>query len=149
MSGTLPNLLEHIEMGVFDEFQIPYSAIQREHEAAMATASAAGAGIVIRGGAARGAPSDWERRANYMLPGSTGRDRWEQAGLDDLLDGMSRMEFTLRFTLSNPDLDTTIVGTRDIDHLRDNAAVAEKGPLPASVVEEAKRRLAAAGSVPA
>jgi hypothetical protein len=26
---------------------------------------------------------------------------------------MDRMEFMLRFTLTNPDLDTTIVGTRD------------------------------------
>lgn len=32
MSGTLPHLKEHIGMGVFDEFQIPYSALQREHE---------------------------------------------------------------------------------------------------------------------
>ena len=33
MSGTLPNLPDQIEMGVFDVFQIPYSALQREHEA--------------------------------------------------------------------------------------------------------------------
>ena len=32
MSGTLPNLDDHIEMGVFDAFQIPYSALEREHE---------------------------------------------------------------------------------------------------------------------
>src|SRR5665213_3885063 len=32
MSGTLPNLPEHIAMNVFDVFQIPYSALQREHE---------------------------------------------------------------------------------------------------------------------
>jgi aryl-alcohol dehydrogenase-like predicted oxidoreductase len=146
MSGTLPNLPEQIEMGVFDGFQIPYSALQREHEDAIAQASAAGAGIIIRGGAARGAPTDWERRQNYMVPGNVAKDRWEQAKLDDLLDGMSRMEFTLRFTLSNPDLDTTIVGTRSIEHLHDNVEAAKKGPLPANVFEEAKRRLAAVDS---
>jgi aryl-alcohol dehydrogenase-like predicted oxidoreductase len=27
MSGTLPNLTDHIAMGVFDAFQIPYSAV--------------------------------------------------------------------------------------------------------------------------
>src|SRR5690606_12682171 len=32
MSGTLPYIEDHIEMGVFDVFQIPYSAVQREHE---------------------------------------------------------------------------------------------------------------------
>lgn len=149
MSGTLPNLPEQVGMGVFDAFQIPYSALQREHEAAIATASAAGAGIVIRGGAARGAPTDWERRANYMLPGTTARDRWETAKLDDLLGGMSRMEFTLRFTLSLPELDTTIVGTRSVEHLTDNVAAAARGPLPQSLVDEAKKQLAAAGSLPA
>ncbi|HEY7269581.1 MAG TPA: aldo/keto reductase, partial [Dehalococcoidia bacterium] len=50
VSGTLPNLDEQIQMGVFDEFQIPYSALQREHEAVIERASQAGAGIVIRGG---------------------------------------------------------------------------------------------------
>jgi aryl-alcohol dehydrogenase-like predicted oxidoreductase len=147
VSGTLPNLVEQIEMGVFDAFQIPYSALQREHEEVIARAAAAGAGIIIRGGVARGAPSDWQRRY-YMLPGATMRERWEQARLDELLHGMSRLEFTLRFTLSNPDLDTTIVGTRDAGHLRENIAAALKGPLPDDLVREAKQRLDAASAVP-
>jgi aryl-alcohol dehydrogenase-like predicted oxidoreductase len=148
VSGTLPNLVEQIEMGVFDAFQIPYSALQREHEEIISRAGAAEIGIIIRGGVARGAPSDWQR-TYYMLPGSSLRERWEKARLDDLLDGLSRLEFTLRFTLSNPDLDTTIVGTRDAGHLRDNIDAALKGPLPESVVKEAKRRLTEAGSRPA
>jgi len=149
VSATLPNLLEQIDMGVFDEFQIPYSALQREHEQAISRAAAAGAGIVIRGGVARGAPTDWEGRTYRMMPRNTMRDRWQEAHLDELLNGMSRMEFTLRFTLSNPDLDTTIVGTRDVGHLQDNIAAALKGPLPEDVLQEAKRRLAQAGSLPA
>jgi aryl-alcohol dehydrogenase-like predicted oxidoreductase len=144
MSGTLPNLRQHISMGVFDEFQIPYSALEREHEAAIAEAAAAGAGIVIRGGVARGAPAEWDR-ARQGLPV---KDRWEGAKLDDLLDGMSRMEFTLRFTLSLPELATTIVGTRNPAHLQENLDAAAKGPLPSDVYDEAKRRLADAGSKP-
>ncbi len=140
VSGTLPNLVEQIAMGSFDAFQIPYSALQREHEEVIARAAAAGAGIIIRGGVARGAPSDWQRRY-YMLPGATMRERWEQARLDELLNGMSRLEFTLRFTLSNPDLDTTIVGTRDAGHLRENIAAAPKGPLPEALAQDAKQRL--------
>ena len=77
------------------------------------------------------------------------KDIWEAARLDHLLDGMSRVAFTLRFTLSNPDLDTTIVGTRDVGHLTSNVEVAKLGPLSADVVAEAKRRLDAAGSTPA
>jgi len=148
MSGTLPNLPEQVGMGVFDVFQIPYSALQREHETVVADASNAGAGIVIRGGAARGAPTDWEHRSIRAVEGPSVQDRWENAKVDDLLDGMSRMEFTLRFTLSDPNLDTTIVGTRSVDHLQANIDAALKGPLPPEVVEEAKRRLAEAGSAP-
>ncbi len=56
------------------------------------------------------------------------------------------MEFMLRFTLSNPDLDTTIVGTKSVDHLKDNVEAALRGPLPSDVIDEAKKRLALAGS---
>jgi aryl-alcohol dehydrogenase-like predicted oxidoreductase len=148
VSGTLPNLPEQIAMGVFDAFQIPYSALQREHEDVIARAAQAGAGTIIRGGVARGAPTDWER-VNYMVPGTTMRDRWERAKLDELLEGSTRIEFTLRFTLSLPGLSTTIVGTRSPEHLRDNIQFAKKGPLPPQVLAEAKRRLTEAGSVPA
>ena len=148
VSGTLPNLDEQVRMGVFDAFQIPYSALQREHEAVIERASKAGAGIIIRGGVARGAPTDWEQRGYYMLSSDELRRRWDDARLDELADGMSRMEFMLRFTLSSPDLDTTIVGTRNPDHLRENIVAAKKGPLPIDVAAEARRRLTAAGSRP-
>jgi aryl-alcohol dehydrogenase-like predicted oxidoreductase len=143
MSGTLPHLPGHIAMGVFDVFQIPYSAIQREHEDLITTAAAAGAGTLIRGGAARGAPAedkDWSQ-GPIGLPEGEGRRRWESSGVADLLDGMTRFEFVLRFTLSHPALSSTIVGTSSMDHLRSNLAVAAKGPLPADLYEEAMRRL--------
>src|ERR1700735_2298708 len=41
MSGTLPHLPDHLAMGVFDVFQIPYSAIQREHETLITSATRA------------------------------------------------------------------------------------------------------------
>jgi aryl-alcohol dehydrogenase-like predicted oxidoreductase len=147
VSGTLPNLAEQVESGLFDVFQVPYSALQREHEAIIAKASASGAGIIIRGGVARGAPTNWDKRY-YMLTGDEMSSRWDAARLDDLLDGASRMEFMVRFAIASPDLDTTIIGTKNLDHLRDNVAAALKGPLAADVVAEAKRRLDATGSRP-
>lgn len=149
VSGVLPTLQEQIDMGVFDIFQIPYSALQREHEDIITKASDAGIGIIVRGGVARGTPDDWEGRRYYMLPNTTMQNWWEGAKLDDLLDGISRIEFMLRFTLSHPGLDTTIVGTRSTKHLDDNIASAIKGPLPADVVTEAKNRLTAAGATSA
>jgi aryl-alcohol dehydrogenase-like predicted oxidoreductase len=139
VSGTFPNITEQIELGVFDEFQIPYSALQREHEDVIHQASEAGAGIVVRGGAAKGGPGKEE---------GSWWDVWQKVGVDDLLGDMSRMEFILRFTYTHPDLDTTIVGTVNPDHLRDNIEALLKGPLPPEMYEEAKRRLAMAGSAP-
>src|SRR5246500_4126450 len=139
ISATLPHLLEHIATGVFDVFQIPYSAVEREHEAAIGAASEAGAGIVVRGGAAKGAPSEGKQRGLQW-------ERWRQAHLDDLLEGVSPMEFILRFTFTNPDLDTTIVGTISPAHLQTNLDILQKGPLSPELYEEAKHRLAAAGS---
>jgi aryl-alcohol dehydrogenase-like predicted oxidoreductase len=147
MSGTLPNLPDHIAMGVFDAFQIPYSAVQREHEELITAAAAAGAGTLIRGGAARGAPAEdkqW-RQGPIGLTEGEGQRRWEASGVDDLLGDMSRLEFVLRFTLSHPGLSSTIVGTSQVAHLSSNLAFAEKGPLPADLYEEAKRRLSPTG----
>jgi aryl-alcohol dehydrogenase-like predicted oxidoreductase len=147
VSGILPNLVEQIDSGVFDVFQIPYSALQREHEDIIAKASAAGAGVIIRGGVARGTPTDWNKRY-YMLAGDELSSRWDTARLDELLNGVSRIEFMVRFAIAEPALDTTIIGSKNLAHLRDNVAAARKGPLPADLVIEAKRRLDATGSRP-
>ena len=138
-SSTLPNLASHIEMGVFDAFQIPYSALERQHEETITQAAESGAGIILRGGVARGAPSDGKQRGNRW-------GLWQRAGLDELLDGMTRMEFILRFTLSHPALSTTIVGTVNPDHLAANLDALVAGPLPLDLYDEAKRRLTAAES---
>jgi len=145
MSGILPHLPEQIAMEVFDVFQIPYSAVQREHEGLITEAVRTSAGTLIRGGAARGAPADdknW-RAGPIGLAAEEGKRRWQDSGIEDLLadSGMSRMEFVLRFTLSHPGLSSTIVGTANPAHLRGNIAVAERGPLPADLYEEARKRL--------
>ncbi len=148
MSSVLPDLLDHIEMGVFDVFQIPYSALQLEHEDAITRAAESGAGTIIRGGVARGAPApdygDKKGHDFWRAFVTEGRDLWEQAGLDDLLGDMSSMEFMLRFVLSHPDLHTTIVGTSNPLHLAANVEVAQKGPLSTDLRAEAQRRVRAA-----
>ncbi len=130
VSSKLPEIIPFIQWGVFDTFQIPYSGLERAHEKMITAAARAGAGTIIRGGVARGAP--------------------EAARLDELrAPGESRTAFLLRFTLSHPDLHTTIVGTMNPDHLAQNLRAAETGPLPPDVYAEAKRRLDAAGERPA
>jgi aryl-alcohol dehydrogenase-like predicted oxidoreductase len=142
ISSTLPHITQYIEQGVFDSFQIPYSALERAHENSITAAAQSGAGTIIRGGVGRGEPG----------AGLGNTDRWaawEKANLDELLDeGESRTGFLLRFTLSHPGMTTTIVGTKNPDHLAENVRIAQKGALPADVYEEAKRRLQQAGEGP-
>ena len=144
VSGLFPNVQEHIRAGSFAAIQVPYSIIQRDYDGIITYAAQAGLGVVVRGGAARGVPEDWTSRSYYMLPNQAMRRIWEAAALDELLDGMSRVEFTLRFTLSHPNLHTAIVGTSNPEHVRSNAAAAASGALPADVLAEVLRRLEAA-----
>jgi aryl-alcohol dehydrogenase-like predicted oxidoreductase len=144
MSGVLPDLADHIGMGVFDVLQIPYSAIERRNEDWIGKAAQAGIGTVIRGGVAKGEPGE---------SGVSRPDPWtmfERAKLNELVPGSDTpTSFMLRFTLSHPGMHTTIVGTMNPEHLRANVAAAGRGPLPSDVYGEAKRRLARAGEVPA
>ncbi len=122
-------------------FQIPYSALSRQHEGIIAQSAAAGIGTVIRGGVAKGEPG---------VSGVTREEAWktfDDARLGELLEhGESRTAFILRFTLSHPDMHTTIVGTQNVDHLDENVRVAtDNGPLPDDVYAEAKRRLDGVG----
>jgi aryl-alcohol dehydrogenase-like predicted oxidoreductase len=143
ISTTLPHLPTYIKWGVFDSFQIPYSALERDHEDWISQAAQAGIGIIIRGGVARGEPG----------AGLGNTERWakfEAAQLDDLRQpDESRTSFLLRYTLSHPHANTIIVGTLKPEHLHENIAIAARGPLPAATYAEAKRRLEQAGLAPA
>jgi aryl-alcohol dehydrogenase-like predicted oxidoreductase len=139
ISSTQPHLATYIEWGVFDTFQIPYSALEREHESLIQAAADSGAGVIVRGGVARGEPGS----------GLGQEDRWsvwQQAKLDELLDpGETPTQFLLRFTNAHPGMATNIVGTLNPEHLAANIAAAAR-PLPADTYAEAKRRLDAVTS---
>jgi aryl-alcohol dehydrogenase-like predicted oxidoreductase len=138
ISSTHPHIEGYIAKGWFDSYQIPYSALERAHEGAISAAAQSGAGTIIRGGVARGEPG----------AGLGDTNRWaafEKANLDELrAEGESRTAFLLRFTLSHPEMHTTIVGTLIPEHLQENVRIASQGPLPADVYAEAKKRLDAA-----
>jgi aryl-alcohol dehydrogenase-like predicted oxidoreductase len=54
----------------------------------------------------------------------------------------------LRFTMTNPNAHTTIVGTLSPTHLQENVAAVLRGPLPETLYNEAKRRLDMARGAP-
>ena len=135
ISSTNPHIETFIQWGVFDVFQIPYSALEREHETAIQQAADSGAGVIVRGGVARGEPG--------AGLGNTDRwAKWSSANLDELLgDGETRTQFLLRFANSHPGMTTNIVGTKNAEHLAENVKAASHGALPADVYAEALRRL--------
>ena len=51
-------------MRVFDAFQIPYSALNREHEEWITNAHVAGAGTIIRGGVSKGISTEIADQSN-------------------------------------------------------------------------------------
>ncbi len=137
VSSKLPDLPDLIALGVFETFQIPYSCLAPEHHDLITQAAESGAGIIIRGGIAHGGPDAEIQRPNL-------NDVWTRAQLDELLsDDMSRAELILRYTLSHPHCNTTIVGTCSEAHLRENIAAADQGPLPDDLYQEVRRRVAA------
>ena len=142
ISTALPHLPVYLRWGLFDTFQIPYSALEREHEEWLTEAGRAGLGVIVRGGVAKGEPGIGEGQA----------DRWakfQAARLDELREpGESRTAFLLRYTLTHPEADTVIVGTLDPEHVAENVGALARGPLPLAVYSEAQRRLTAAGVAP-
>ena len=137
VSSSLPHLPGLIDLGVFDTFQIPYSCLAPEHHDWITQAAATGAGIIIRGGIAHGGPNAEIQRPAF-------NDIWTRAKLDEVLpQGMSRAELILRYTLSHPHCHTTIVGTCNPEHLAENVAAADRGPLPPELIQEVRSRVAA------
>lgn len=135
-SSTLPNIWDHLDLEVFDTFQVPYSPLQRDHEVALTEAHQRGAGVIVRGGVAKGRP-----RPEVVQPFDFW-DRWSQANLDELLaPGQPAVEFVLRYTLGHKSVSTVIVGTASAQHLADNLRHAQLGPLPDETRAEADRRL--------
>jgi aryl-alcohol dehydrogenase-like predicted oxidoreductase len=154
-SSVIPHLNDHLNTGAYDAFQLPYSALEPEHYDIISKSAKSGIGTIIRGGVAKGEPEsaaiNAQRVQNWKpsLGGSAGIKRWDmftEARLGALVDeGETRTSFLLRFTLSHPDVHTIIVGTQNPEHLAQNVAAAEKGPLPPDVYREAKNRLRAVG----
>jgi aryl-alcohol dehydrogenase-like predicted oxidoreductase len=148
ISSRLPLLAEFVEVDYFSIVQVPYSALQRQNEEVITALRRAGKAIVARGVTGRGAPAKgWTTRPIGTADGEV-HQLWQRAALDDLLDGMSPIEFMVRFAIANDNVDVALVATTDEDHLAADIAYAMNGPLPAELYQAACSRLAAAGGGP-
>jgi aryl-alcohol dehydrogenase-like predicted oxidoreductase len=142
ISSRSPDLATFLEWDVFELVQIPYSALERRHELLISRAHELGMGAIIRSGAPRGS-------AGHGLGSDARAELWRRAGLDELLEPEeSPGRWMTRYILSHPHVDTLIIGTLSPEHLAENIADADAGPLPDDVYAEAQRRLDAAGESP-
>jgi aryl-alcohol dehydrogenase-like predicted oxidoreductase len=145
ISSRLPMLTDFVDADYFSVIQVPYSALQRTNESVIAALKHSGKAIVARGVTGRGAPGKgWATRPIGTAAGEV-QALWEKAGLDELLGGMSRIEFMIRFALCNDNIDVCLVATTDNGHLASDIDYARKGPLDPLLYRAACEKLDAAG----
>src|SRR6202035_84488 len=81
---------------------------------------------------------DW--RAGYFGPENLAKTINRVDKLKEILpSGMTLPEMALRFILSHPAVSTTIAGMRKAEHVRQNIAVSDAGPLDKKLLEELKK----------
>src|SRR5229473_505951 len=82
--------------------------------------------------------SDW--RSRYFNPQNLANTLERVDKLKQILPaGMSLPEMALRFVLSHPAVSTTIIGMRKLEHVRENIALSDKGPLRPELLQELKK----------
>jgi len=82
--------------------------------------------------------SDW--RSGYFNPENLANTVERADKLKRILPpGMSMAEMALRFVLSHRAVSTQIVGMRKLDHVRENIAFSDKGPLSRDLLQELKK----------
>jgi aryl-alcohol dehydrogenase-like predicted oxidoreductase len=125
------------EWSTFEAMQVWYSAFVRHSEKAISEAATQGKGTIIRGATRRIDPYESLEHACTIL------------GLTDLRDpGETAAQFLLRFVLSNSNVHTIIVGTKNLNHLAENTTAAHNGTLPGDIYHEARALLTGAGIKP-
>jgi aryl-alcohol dehydrogenase-like predicted oxidoreductase len=81
--------------------------------------------------------SDW--RSKYFGPENLAKTLRRVEKLKTVLPGsMTLPEMALRFVLSDPIVNTTIIGMRKLDHVRQNIALSDAGPLDPALLKALK-----------
>src|ERR1700684_978895 len=82
--------------------------------------------------------SDW--RSGYFGPKNLANTVERVDKLKNVLPaGMTLAQMSLRFILSHPAVSATIVGMRSLEHVRQNIAASDAGPLDATLLAELKK----------
>jgi len=144
------NGIKAMRTGLVDAVQVIYSIFDQSPEDELFPAcQELDVGVIVRVALDEGSlggkmtkdtkfpESDW--RARYFNPKNLANTLERVERLKQILPaGMSLPEMALRFVLSHSAVSTTIIGMRKLEHVRENIALSDKGPLPANLLQELK-----------
>jgi len=145
------NGIKAIRTGLVDSVQVIYSIFDQSPEDELfPLCQELNVGVIVRVALDEGSlggkmtkdtkfpASDW--RAHYFNPENLANTMERVDKLKKILPpGMSLPQMALRFVLSHPAVSTTIVGMRKLEHVRENIALSDQGPLPPGLLQELKR----------
>jgi aryl-alcohol dehydrogenase-like predicted oxidoreductase len=145
------NGIKAMRTGLVDAVQVIYSIFDQSPEDELFPAcQQMNIGVIVRVALDEGSlggkmnkdtkfpASDW--RSRYFNPKNLANTLERVEKLKQILPaGMSLPEMALRFVLSHPGVSTTIIGMRKPEHVRENIALSDKGPLSPELLQELKR----------
>jgi len=145
------NGIKAIRTGLVDAVQVIYSIFDQSPEDELfPLCQELNIGVIVRVALDEGSLSgkmtkdttfpkdDW--RSGYFNPKNLANTMNRVDKLKEILPaGMSLPELALRFTISHPAVSTTIVGMRKPEHVRENCALSDKGPLNPELLKELKK----------
>ena len=145
------NGIKAMRTGLIDSVQVIYSIFDQSPEDELFPACRElNVGVIVRVALDEGSlggkmtrdtkfpEDDW--RSRYFNPKNLANTLDRVDKLKQILpDGMSLPEMALRFVLSHPAVSTTIIGMRKLEHVRENIALSDKGPLSPELLQELKR----------
>lgn len=133
------NALEVIRSSCFDVLQIAYNVLdQRMAKEVLSLALNNGVGIIVRSSYLKGILTP---KVRYLPPECAPLKKYSEK-IKEMMNIPTWEElasFALRFCLSNPDIDSVIVGIRTKTELEAALDVEEKGQLPEAAYEEAQK----------
>ncbi len=136
LGASAPNrlALHCVESGDFQVIQVGYNLLDRSAEPAIAAARQRGVGVLIRGPLAGGWLTARAQTALDAKPEMAAR----LTPYLDLVDGETDRLAALgmAFLRHNPGVSSILVGTKSVEHLRENVRALEAG-VPAGVLEAA------------
>ena len=145
------NGIKAMRTGLVDAVQVIYSIFDQSPEDELFPAcQELNVGVIVRVALDEGSlggkmtkdttfpKNDW--RSRYFNPENLANTLERVTKLKQILPaGMSVPEMALRFVLSHPAVCTTIIGMRKLEHVRENIALSDKGPLSPELLQELKK----------